>query len=149
MASQGSRRNFGTKTTLVGSPTNEEPKPNWRTSTDLLFSPSFVLSQMRRISAIRRISPKAAQMVAAVLEYLITEIIEKSKDVCYQDHANTVVKPRHIKLALSDDKELHRLFSQFNLSGAGVQPNIHPALLSKSQQKKLEERQKEQAEAEA
>lgn len=76
----------------------------------------------------KRISDYSAVYLAAVLDYLIAEVIEISGNVT-KDMNKKLIIPRHIKCGVGQDKELDELFQHVIISQGGVMPYIHGVLL--------------------
>lgn len=78
----------------------------------------------------KRISDYSAVYLAAVLEYLIAEVLELSGNVTKAMNKKLII-PRHIKYGVGQDKELDELFRNVTISQGGVLPYIHDVLLPK------------------
>ncbi|KAJ7933303.1 histone-fold-containing protein, partial [Mycena leptocephala] len=65
---------------------------------------------------------------AAVLEYLMAEVLELAGNAAHDNKKRRVV-PRHIQLAIRNDEELANLLGSVVISQGGVVPHIDPALL--------------------
>lgn len=108
----------------------------------LQFSPSRVsrLLYMRVQGEGIRKGAGASVYLAAVLEYLIAEILELSGNAS-RDLKATRIQPRHILLAVKSDEELDALFpSNKCVFQGGTIPHVHVNLLKgKSKSKKTEE----------
>lgn len=76
----------------------------------------------------QRISRGAPTYLAAVLEYVVAEVLELSANAA-RDHRRHRITPRDIVLAIRNDEELHKLFRNATIPDAGVLPNLHYALL--------------------
>jgi len=77
---------------------------------------------MMEFSVIERKSSTAAIYLAAVLEYIVAEILELSGNAT-RDYKRARIKPRFITLAINGDEELSKLFHNSIFSG-GVTPNM-------------------------
>jgi histone H2A len=66
----------------------------------------------------------------AVLEYLCAEILELAGNAT-RDNKKSHIVPRHITLAVKNDKELNKLIGHATIASDGVLPIIHAALLPK------------------
>merc|ERR550539_1449148 len=90
---------------------------------------------MREGAYAQRIGGGSAVYVAAVLEYLIAEVLELSGNAA-RDNKKQRIVPRHIQLAVRNDEELSSLFKDVVIPAGGVLPNIHAVLLPKNKKKK-------------
>merc|ERR1719226_142810 len=90
---------------------------------------------MREGAYAQRIGGGSAVYVAAVLEYLIAEVLELSGNAA-RDNKKQRIVPRHIQLAVRNDEELSQLLGDVTITGGGVLPNIHAVLLPKNKKKK-------------
>ncbi|KAJ7898657.1 H2A histone family member X [Mycena olivaceomarginata] len=70
---------------------------------DLVFPTARI---KRRLN--KRVSVKASVYVAAVLEYLVTEIVELAGDVTHE-HNKKRITPRYLSLAIQNDEEFSQL----------------------------------------
>ncbi|KAI8800907.1 histone H2A.x-like protein [Cladochytrium replicatum] len=85
-----------------------------------------------------RISGASPVYLAAVLEYLVAEILELAGNAA-RDNQKSRIIPRHLQLAIRNDEELNKLLSKVTIAQGGVLPNIHHTLLPKKSGKKGEE----------
>lgn len=85
---------------------------------------------LRKGNYAERIGTGASVYCAAILEYLVAEILELSGDAA-RDNKRTRITPRHLQLAIRKDGELDQLLSNVTISQGGVVPNIHYVLLPK------------------
>jgi histone H2A len=75
-----------------------------------------------------RISGSAPVYMAAVLEYIVAEVLELAGNAA-KDNKRMRIVPRHIQLAVRNDEELNQFFGNAVIAQGGVLPNIHPVLL--------------------
>lgn len=78
----------------------------------------------------QRISGGAPIYLAAVLEYLVAEILELAGNAA-RDHKKHRIIPRHIQLAIRSDDELNQLLGRVTIAAGGVLPSIQSVLLPK------------------
>ena len=85
------------------------------------------------------IGRSAPVYLAAVVEYIVTEVMEISAEAMEQTKRKGVkhgrITNRHLDLAVRNDEELDRLFKHVTFASGGVLPNIHAALLPKKGKK--------------
>ena len=82
-----------------------------------------------------RIGAGAPVYLAAVLEYLVAEILELAGNAT-RDLKKTRIVPRHLLLAIRNDEELNKLLQDVTIASGGVLPNIHTVLLPKKTRSK-------------
>lgn len=83
-----------------------------------------------------RVSAGAPIFLAAVLEYLTTEVMELAGNAA-RDNMKTRIHPRHVLLAVRNDEELNKLLCGVAIPEAGVIPQIHAILLPKLKDAKI------------
>ena len=81
------------------------------------------------------ISAPAPVYLAAVIEYLAAEWLELACDFVRYKNQDHII-PRHLQLAILDDKELNELLSGVTITQGGVLPNIQAALRPEKTEKK-------------
>ncbi|KAI9322421.1 histone H2A-like protein [Dichotomocladium elegans] len=75
-----------------------------------------------------RISAMTPVFLAAVLEYVIAEVLELAGNAA-RDNKKRRITPRHIQLAIRNDEEFNKLLSNVTIAQGGVLPFIHDSLL--------------------
>jgi histone H2A len=99
----------------------------------LLFPVSRVMRLMKKRRYADRISVNSAIGVSAVLEYLTAEILEMAGDKVLgsNSESKSMIKPRHICLAVKDDEEMSRAIGHHVIIPmGGVIPHIEEALVT-------------------
>jgi len=82
----------------------------------------------------KHIGAGAPVYLAAVLEYLVAEVLELSGNAAAENKKRRI-DSRHIQLAVRNDEELSKLLSGVTIAQGGVLPNINSALLPKKKTK--------------
>ena len=103
-----------------------------------IFGPSRCNRWLRQGRYSERQSASAGAFMAAVLEYLTSEIFELAGEICLK-HRNKTIMPKHINLALRGDSELAKLTAATTITDSSVLHHINPALLPVQKGKKAEE----------
>ena len=67
--------------------------------------------------------------MAAVMEYLASEILELAGNQVQEHQRYQRIKPRDIMLAIANDEELSKVVSGAIFHESGVAPHVEPALL--------------------
>ena len=81
-----------------------------------------------------RVGAGAPVYMAAVLEYLVAELLELSGNAA-KDNKKNRINPRHVQLAIKNDEELNKFLGGVTVAAGGVLPNIHSVLLPKKSKK--------------
>ncbi|XP_067882474.1 histone H2A.J-like [Heterodontus francisci] len=93
----------------------------------LQFPVDRVHRLLRKGNYAERVGAGAPVFLAAVLEYLTAEILELAGNAA-RDNKKSCIIPRHLQLAVRNDKELNKLLT---IAQGGVLPNIQSVLLPK------------------
>jgi len=130
----------GTKavTKYDSSKTGESPggKPVMKSSrAGLQFSVPRTQKLMMKMSSVHRKTGVAAVYITAVCEYLAVEVLELAGNTA-KDQKRVRITPRHIKLAIYHDKELHDFYKDTIFAG-GVLPHIDAKVLEKKGKKNV------------
>jgi len=91
-------------------------------------------TMMKRGRFAKRIGGGAPVYMAAVLEYLVAELLELAGNAA-RDNKKTRIIPRHIQLAVKNDEELNKYLGRATIAAGGVMPNVHSVLLRKKNDK--------------
>nr|XP_010924013.1 histone H2A-IV-like [Elaeis guineensis] len=94
----------------------------------LIFSVGRISRFLKKGKYEDRVSAGAPVFLAAVLEYLTSEVLDLA-GCAARDNNRTRISPRHIQLAVRNDEELRRLLGTVTIASGGVAPNIHQPLL--------------------
>jgi len=100
-------------------------------NTGLVFNCYNVRRNLLRSGRVKKVKSEAAVYMAAVLEFIVAELMEIAGNCAGQLKTKTI-KPRHMRLAVDEDFEFTELFESAHvvLPGAGVSPRIHAVLAS-------------------
>ena len=79
-----------------------------------------------------RVGLGAPVYLAAVLEYLVAELLEVSVMVVRENKKNRII-PRHIFLGLKEDEEFNKLFQHTLITASGVKPDSKGAKHAKDE----------------
>ena len=100
----------------------------------LQFPVGRMARYMRKGGYSKRIGGGAPVYMAAIVEYLVAELLELAGNAA-KDNKKQRIVPRHIMLAVKNDDELSALLQGVTISNAGVLPNINSALLPEKKKK--------------
>ena len=106
----------------------------------LLFPVGRIGSLLRRGQYARRVGASGAVYLAAVLEYLVAELLELTVKAATpadkKKKAVTRLNPRLLTLAVRHDEDLGALLQNVTLSRGGVLPAVNKALQKKQKDAK-------------
>ncbi|GBB91903.1 hypothetical protein RclHR1_19340002 [Rhizophagus clarus] len=100
----------------------------------LIFPVGRIHRLLRRGNYAPHIGSGAPVYFAAVIEYLVAEIVELAGNAAADNKKKRII-PRHLQLAIRNDEELNKLFRDVTIAEGGVLPNIHQSLLPKPSKK--------------
>jgi len=100
----------------------------------LIFPVARLKRYLKKGNYAQRVGGATPVYIAAVLEYLVAEILESAGNVT-KDNKKLTIVPRHIQLAIKMDDELNSFFGNAIVSNGGVLPNIHAVLLPTNKNK--------------
>ena len=90
---------------------------------------------MKKRQLANNIGAGAAVYCAAVIEYLVAEMLELAGNAA-RDNKKKRIIPRHLELAIRTDDELNKLLGGVTIAYGGVLPFIHPNLLPRKSAEK-------------
>ncbi|WWC61439.1 uncharacterized protein I303_104023 [Kwoniella dejecticola CBS 10117] len=91
-----------------------------------------------------RVDWSAAVYLAAVLEYLVCELVELAGTAA-SELGKKRITPRHVQLAVKGDEELDKLLQKVFIAEGGVRPFIHETLMPKDDKSKSNRRESTQS----
>jgi histone H2A len=95
----------------------------------LQFPPTRINNMLKKSRIAPRVGKTTGVYMAAILEYLIAEILELGGNVAKGSKKKRIT-PRHIMLAIRGDEELDKMLKHVTFAGAGIKADgIHPFLL--------------------
>ncbi|XP_059168350.1 core histone macro-H2A.1-like isoform X2 [Physella acuta] len=100
----------------------------------VLFPVARMLRYLRKDTHHLRIGAGSPVYMAAVIEYLVAEILELAGNAA-KEFKRGRITPRHILLAIANDDELHQLLKHVTIAQGGVVPKIHAALIGPARSK--------------
>lgn len=93
-----------------GRPKGESTKGNRSVQAGVTFPVGRIHRLLKNGGYAERIGVGGSVYLAAVLEYLVAEILELAGNAAHDNKKNRIL-PRHIQLAVRNDDELNKLFS--------------------------------------
>jgi len=132
----------GLKLKKAGSDMKKKLKGGGRTRSSKagLFFPVGRIHRLlkERVPRHTRVGATAAIYLAAVMEYVVAEVLESAGNQAKMNRKRRI-SPRNIQLAIKKDHELSVLIKA-TISGGGVVPNIHAVLQRKRPAPMVEDR---------
>ncbi|NXQ26575.1 H2A2 protein, partial [Alaudala cheleensis] len=119
----------GKKQAVAGKP-GSASKRSRSAKAGLQFPVGRIYRLLRGGKYASRIGTAAAIYLAAVMEYMVAEVLELAGNAA-RENKKTRILPRHIQLAVSNDEELNKFFACVTIPQGGVMPNILTELLPK------------------
>jgi len=99
----------------------------------LIFPVHSILKNLKAINPKTLVREGSAVYLAAVLEYLVAEVLEISGEITAKNKRKRI-NPRSISLAIQSDAEIHEMLKDVTISEGGGTPFIHEKLLPKNHQ---------------
>ncbi|KAJ7634128.1 histone H2A [Mycena polygramma] len=132
MPGKGKGKGSG-KTIHTGGKGKTIPPSGQRVSTSVKAGLVFPVPRIRRLLKqgkwAKRVTIVGAVYLAAVLEYLMAELLELAGN-CARSNHRVRITPRHLLLAIRNDDELDRLLKNTIIVQGGVVPFIHAVLIT-------------------
>ncbi|KAN0021497.1 hypothetical protein ACTFIU_010097 [Dictyostelium citrinum] len=85
---------------------------------------SYLKAKVKQMNYNYRISKSSMHYLAAVIEYLICEILELSLNNA-KNSKRTLIQPRDIYLAIANDDELDKMYGDAIIPGGGTKPSFN------------------------
>ena len=118
------------KTTRKSTKSGKAKPVSNSTRCDLAFPVGRCTSMIKRGRYADQTGVGAGIFMAAVLEYLTSEIMELAGENCKVEK-KTRITPRHIQLAVRNDPEINKLMCEAMIAEGGVIPHIEDMLFPK------------------
>jgi histone H2A len=74
----------------------------------LIFPPCRFAVRMKKLRLAKRFGLGASVFMAAVMQYLVMEVLDMSNHACRHHHKRLII-PRHIQVAFQGDEDLNKL----------------------------------------
>ena len=74
----------------------------------MIFPPGRFAVRMKKLRLAKRFGLGGSVFMAAVIQYLVMEVLEMSNQVC-RHHKKRVIIPRHLYVAFQGDEDLNKL----------------------------------------
>jgi histone H2A len=126
--------------------TDRRPRPRMSASSraGLVFPVSRIRKFLKSMQAVGglggcRVSATSAVYLSAIMEHLTAEVLGLAQQATFHQRKK-IITPRFINLAVKEDIEVNALLKNVTISGGGVVPNIHDALLKKKKEPRSRKR---------
>ena len=86
---------------------------------DLTMPVGRIDSMLKSGNFASRVAKAAPVFIAAVLQYLVSELIDVAGSTAHEDHQK-LITPRYLNLAIRNDEELSQLLHSATIAGGGV-----------------------------
>ncbi|XP_060619810.2 histone H2A-IV-like isoform X2 [Anolis sagrei] len=96
----------------------------------LRFPVARIYRFLRKGNYAERVGAGAPVYLAAVLEYLTSEILELAGNVA-RDGGRKRITPRSVMVAIRLDQEINKVLAKVTIAQGGVLPGVQPAILPK------------------
>ena len=103
---------------------SSKPRVTRSSKADLSFPVSRIDRYIRKYKFADRLTSGAPVYLAAVLEYLTSEMLELSGNAAL-DFKKRRINPKHIQLAIKHDEELNEIMKNITISNSGHFSLLH------------------------
>jgi histone H2A len=121
-------------------PRSKKPAVSKSKRADLEMPVARVGRMLKRGCYYKRLSDATPVYLAAVLEYLVGEVLDLAGDVCKNEGRKRIV-PTNIFKGIQEDDGLVELFSNIVISEGGFNENVHESLLMKKKRSRSQRSQ--------
>ena len=97
----------------------------------IIFPAARCGTMMRRRRLAPRMGGDAGVFLAAVLQYVCSEVLLTAGDVAHEKKKKQL-KPHHISRAIRNDEEMNKFLNNCQLSAGGSMPNVIKELFPKN-----------------
>ena len=101
------------------------------TRAGLIVAPSRCSLMMKKMRLSGRFGAGGGVFMAGVLQYLMSEVLELSGEICLE-RGNKILAPKHMQKAIRGDEELNKMFAMTQIASGGQVSNIQAVLFPKS-----------------
>ncbi|KAM9954105.1 hypothetical protein ACTFIR_009233 [Dictyostelium discoideum] len=108
-------------TAKIATPSSPSSNPAPPISHPPIIPHSYLKTKVKQMNYNYRISNSSMHYLSAVIEYLLSEILELSSNGAVSAK-RTLIQPRDIFLAIANDVELHTMYGHAIIPGGGTKP---------------------------